>query len=214
MIKTNSFNPNALCAGIIVHLDGGIKLFTSRIKFSWLMTLLQTLLAGQKQHFQKDLIQSLSSKTRETQVCGNSALRRINLFTILNTSPLASSTSVCIEHPTFDLDLKTPLQFYQKSPLCNFNMPLNHLCGHTKRCRATYLPSEHNHPGKEARNQLLRISVWAVSLRLHSETEEWRQDGGSVAEVGELAAKKAAGQDRLRTHPLSLALVHTHRGEK
>lgn len=38
------------------------------------------------------------------------------------------------------------------------------------------------------------------------------------AEVGELAAKKAAGQQTERTHPLplslSLALIHTHRGEK
>ena len=47
--------------------------------------------------------------------------------------------SSCLEYLSFVLSIqrltwisKTPLQFHQKSPLCNFNMPLNSLCGHTK----------------------------------------------------------------------------------
>lgn len=77
---------------------------------------------------------------------------------------------------------------------------------------------EHSHPGKEERNKSLKISVWAISLftcssktlRNRGEKIRWRQ---SEAEVGELAAKKAMWQ-QTRTRPLSLALIHTHRGEK
>lgn len=64
------------------------------------------------------------------------------------------------------ISLHTPLQFHRRSPLCNFNMPLNHLCGHIKRHQKERIKERRK---REEEKRKKKYSVPRICLRRSTE---------------------------------------------